>query len=145
MTNLSYLHIFLILLALIISCDNYPKDTKHSFKEAKAKGLKVGVVENPPYVVVQNDSISGIEIRLIEEFAEKHNLNIRYIRDTETHLIKQLENHELHIVAGGFNRKTVWSSKAGRTASYDQKHVLLISKGENRLLYKLEQHIFEAS
>lgn len=145
MINLSYLYIFLILLVIAVSCNDYPRDTKNSFEEAKAKGLKVGMVENPPFIEFQNNSISGIEIRIIEEFAEKHNLNIRYIRGTETELINQLENYELHILAGGFDRKTVWSAKAGRTASYDQKHVLLIPKGENRLLHKLEQHIFEMS
>lgn len=143
MTNLNYLFIVVTILLVAISCNNYPRDTKNSFEKAKEKELKVGVVENPPYVVFQNDGVSGIEIRLIEKFAEKHNLDIGYIQDTESQLIKQLENYKLHIVAGGFKKKTVWSSKAGLTTSYDQEHVLLIPKGENRLLHKLEQHIFE--
>lgn len=141
----SHLYLFLIMLFITGSCDNYPRDTNDSFKQAKEKKLKVGVVENPPQVVFKNDSIRGTEIRLIEKFAEKHNMNIQYTMGTETQLVKQLENYDLHIVAGGFNYKTVWRSKVSLTVSYDQKHVLLIPKGENGLLHELEQHIFETS
>lgn len=143
MSDRSYLF-FLVILILAAGCRDFPRDPKHSFEKAKSDELNVGLAENHPFVFQNNGHLGGTEVELIENFARRHNLKIRYTIDSESHLIEQLEKYKLHIVVGGFKKNTIWSSKAGITVPYDYKHVLLVPKGENRLLTKLEQYIIEA-
>lgn len=134
-------HLFLLITFFILGCD-YPKDPEHSFKEARDKYLKVGVALNPPFTDNTNDTLTGTEIDLLEEFARQHNLQIQYTIDTESNLIKKLEEYEIHIIAGGFDKKTIWKKKAGLSAPYNKKNVFLVARGENKLLQNLESFIF---
>lgn len=145
MEKMNYRNFLILLMILILAagCSDFPRDPKHSFEKAKADELNVGLSENHPFVSHNDGHLSGTEIELIEGFARRHNLNIRYTIDSESHLIEQLEKYKLHLVAGGFEKSTIWSSKAGLTVPYDYTHVLLVPKGENKLLNKLEQYIIE--
>ena len=127
----------------LFSC-TYPQDPENSFEEAQQKTLLVGAVENPPYVKLEGQAFSGSEIEKIRDFAEQNDLDIEFIKGSESELVDRLEKFELHVVVGGFKKKTIWKKKAGLTASYDdQNHVFLIPKGENKLLENLEKFIFE--
>lgn len=132
----------LILLLCLTSCV-FPQDPEHSYEEARTNKLLIGVVENPPYTRVEDSIFDGSEIELLRKFAEKKGLRIAFQEGSESKLVKQLEEFEIHIVAGGFTKKTIWKKKAGMTALYDKEHVFLIPKGENRLLKHLEDFIFQ--
>lgn len=134
--------LYLVLLFLY-ACQPYPKDTNNSFKEAKTNKLKVGVAINPPFTQFKNGKFTGSEIELIKGFAARENLQIQFIKGSESELIGKMENYQIHVLAGGFGKETIWKKKARPTATYDGQHVLLVAKGENRLLYKLESFIFK--
>lgn len=133
---------FLLLLLFFIRCD-FPQDPNHSFEEAKQSGLKVGVAVNPPFTVFENGTFKGSEIELIKNFAEKKNLDLDFTIATESELIENLEKYELHLVIGGFDKKTIWNKKSGLSVPYDGKHVFLVGKGENKLLFELEKFMFK--
>ncbi|QED36640.1 transporter substrate-binding domain-containing protein [Antarcticibacterium arcticum] len=137
-------NILFILLLVSAACD-FPKDAEGSWVDAQNNYLKVGVSINPPFTISERDSLKGMEIDLLKKFAGKENLKIRFFEGSESELIKKLENYELHVIAGGFDKKTLWKQKAGTTSPYDKEHVFLIAKGENQLLKKLETHIFQNS
>lgn len=141
LTNVKVMWVGLVLAVLPVACGRFPADPNHSFKKAQATELKVGLVIHPPFVAQNGNRYSGVEVQLIEEFAKHYGLRLAYTTGAESELIKQLEKNELHIVAGGFEKTTLWMSKAGLTTPYDQKHVLLVPKGENQLLYRLEEII----
>lgn len=128
---------------LLITACTIPQDPQHSFKEAKEKELLVGVINNPPFVDSSSSNLSGSEVQKLKEFARQENLRIKFLKGNESDLIHRLEKYELHVVIGGFDKKTIWKKKAGLTVPYDEKHVFLIPKGENRLLEHLEDFIFE--
>lgn len=131
----------LTLLLMLTAC-SIPHDPEDSFDEATKDALLVGAVPNPPYVEVTNDHFTGSEIEKLREFAQRENLRLEIEKGTESELVGKLEKYELHVVAGGIDKKTIWKKKAGLTAAYDKKHVFLIPKGENRLLKHLEDFIF---
>lgn len=133
---------FLFLLLFFTRCD-FPQDPKHSFEEAKQSGLKVGVAVNPPFTVFENGTFKGSEIKIVEGFAKAKDIEISYVTATESELIESLEKYELHLVIGGFEKKTVWNKKSGLSVPYDGKHVFLVGKGENKLLFELENFLFE--
>lgn len=132
----------LLLLLCLASCI-FPRDPENSYEEARSEKLLIGVVENPPYTKIEDSVFSGSEIEMLREFAEKDSLRIFFQKGSESELIRQLENYDLHIVAGGFTKKAIWKKKVGMTAPYDKEHVFLIPKGENQLLKQLEHYIFQ--
>ncbi|WP_439488003.1 transporter substrate-binding domain-containing protein [Algoriphagus sp.] len=131
-----------ILLTCIVSC-TAPKDPRKSFERATHDGLKVGVVNNPPYVSYDNGEISGSEIDMLHDFAEMENMELQFLKGSESVLIKKLEDAEIHIIVGGFSKKTSWKEKSGQTKPYDGEHVWLVPMGENRMVYVLESFFHE--
>ena len=120
-----------------------PKDPADSFDKAEREGLHVGIVENPPYTIHRGEEWEGREVALVDEFARMNDLDVQYIEGTESHLIDQLQHYNLQLVIGGFEKNTAWKGEAGLTIPYDHQHVLLVPKGENGLLYKLEHFLME--
>jgi membrane-bound lytic murein transglycosylase MltF len=129
--------LYFLLPLIFISC-SFPKDSKDSYAKAKQEGLRVGIVNNPPFTTYHEGIASGSEVEILEEFAEKEGLKVHYVYGSESTLIKQLEDYDLHLIIGGFDKKTEWKKKAGLTTRYNDKNVFLIAKGENELLYRLE-------
>ncbi|MGI0108246.1 transporter substrate-binding domain-containing protein [Salinimicrobium sp. WS361] len=132
---------FLLLLTMLTAC-TFPKDSEGSFEEAKDTSLKIGLVENPPYVITQGEEPEGSEVEMLREFASQEGLQVEFSKGSESDLVHKLEKFDLHIVAGGMDKKTLYKKKAALTTAYDQRHVFLIPKGENRLLEHLEKFIF---
>ena len=93
---------------------------------------------------MKNGTAKGSEIEILKDFARTNKLHIQFKEGSESDLIDKLKKYEIHIVAGGFEKKTLWKQEAGPTVTYDSKHLFLIPKGENRLLQKLEMQIFES-
>ena len=131
-----------VLLILVMAGCTYPKDPENSWEKAKVTGLKVGISENPPYTTWDNGKAGGMEVDMLRKFAKSENLKIKFEKGSESDLVEKMEKYELHVIAGGFTRKTIWKKKAGPTAPYDKNHVFLVPKGENRLLQHLETFIF---
>lgn len=126
-----------IFMFILTSC-SFPKDSNDSLTKAKQHGLQVGIVHNPPFTIYTDGKASGTEVGLIEKFAAKEGLNVDYTYGSESILVKKMEDYKLHLILGGFEKETVWAQKAGITTRYNDKNVLLIARGENELLYKLE-------
>ncbi len=140
---LFFLFIFTLSFSLI-SCNDYPKDPRDSWKNVQTEGLKVGVVNNPPFTSVENDSFDGSEVKMIREFANNNKVQVKFEKGNETDLIDKLEHFKLDVVIGGFTKKTLWKKKAGPTVMYDkEKHIFLIPKGENKLLTHLDRYLLK--
>ncbi|MDT0644071.1 transporter substrate-binding domain-containing protein [Zunongwangia sp. F363] len=134
--------LYFLLFVTFAGC-NYPKDPHHSFEKAKENRLRVGAIVNPPFVTREDGSIGGSEIKIIKDFAKGENLKLKIEEGSESDLVEKLEKYEVDIIAGGFDKKSIWKKKAGLTTPYDKKHVFFIPKGENRLLQQLESFILE--
>ena len=132
-----------ILVLLFITGCSFPKDPEKSFEMALEDSLQVGIVENPPYTSIQNNEPTGSEVDIIKNFAKSRNLQIQFIEGSESKLVDDLKKYKIHLVAGGFDKKTIWKKHAGTSATYDSQHVFLVPKGENKLLHELETYIFQ--
>lgn len=133
---------FAFIIVLLTAC-SFPKDPENSLQEARQQGLRVGIVNNPPYTTCQDGSAGGTEAGIINRFAQSENLKVTYVYGTESVLMPQLEKYNLHLIIGGFNKKTVWKDKAGLTTTYNGNNCFLIAKGENDLLYRLESYLLK--
>ncbi len=125
----------LLLLVLFFGACNFPKDPNNSYENAKISSLRVGIVSKT------DSTTTSFEKKLVANFAEQEKMQTQFTTDNETELVKKLENYQLDIVLGGFEKKSNWKTKVGMTKPYGDNHVLFIPRGENRLLYQLEKFL----
>jgi len=117
----------------LVSCD-IPYDSGETFKKSHVSPLRVGLVKS------SDTSQITFEKQLMNQFIQQKKLKVQYKEGTESRLMHLLESDSLDVVMGRFTKKTIWKKKAGLTAPYDKKHVWLIKKGENRLLFEIENY-----
>ncbi|CAN5366712.1 transporter substrate-binding domain-containing protein [soil metagenome] len=132
----------LLLIVVWMGCKPYPKDPENSLQEIENGVLHVGISHNPPYTVVNDTGVSGIEVALVQKYAAQHHAHIKWVNGTETALMRKLESFELDIAIGGFVKESPTVNSLGITQSFlsgpGGKHVIVVAPGENALLSDLD-------
>ena len=136
-----------LVMLLMISCDNYPKDPDNSLEKIRNGIMVVGYSENPPWVVKTGSEPNGIEAGLIKGFARTLGARVKWQNDSEQDLFEKLEKKELHLVIGGLTNKNSWKSKISFTKPYlklgKKKYVMAVLKGENAFVLQLEKYLHD--
>ena len=134
-----------LLLPLFTACGDFPADPKNSFNRAKNDTLHVGIMENKPFTIKEGETYRGIEAEMVKAFAKHINAELKWTAQTEEQLFKKLENFELDLVIGGITDKTPRKKQAALTRPYKEitnnKLVIAVAPGENKLLLQLEKFI----
>lgn len=108
--------------------------------------------QHEPWTALDDGERSGVEVRLMEEFAAGRDLDVEWQDGGEESLIGQLHRGELDVVVGGLTEKSPWSSHAALTRPYvvvtgpegsPEPHVMAARMGENALLVALERFLLE--
>lgn len=133
-----------------------PTDPDGTLDQVSGGHLRVGVTENPPWVVLpdtrrSDDAPTGTEPDLVEQFASSLDADVVWRTGSEAALVRALERGELDLVIGGFDDQTVWTQLAAMTLPYAEstgpdgtaKHVMLVRMGENGFLTTLEKFLLE--
>lgn len=137
--------------ALTGCATSYPADPDGTLDRVTGGTLRVGVSPNGDWTVTgDGDDPSGIEVTLIEQFADTLDAEIDWTEGGEERLLTDLEDGELDLVIGGFTDQTPWSEKAAITKPFaevdttdgtTEKHVMATAMGENAFLLELEQFL----
>lgn len=114
-----------IALALALAACGIPRDPEGTLARVSGGVMRVGVTEAPPWVELGEASPDGIEVRLVERFAEEIDAEIEWIEGSEEAIFSALEMRELDLVIGGLTAETPWSSLAGVTHPYLTTAVLV--------------------
>lgn len=109
----------LILFCLCVSCENYPRDPEGTLKKTEGKILRVGITENPPFVLFEKEGPGGTEVQLIKAFAKDLNADIRWIKGSEATIFTLLKKGAIDIAAGGFRHQSVWKKHVHFTNPHD--------------------------
>jgi polar amino acid transport system substrate-binding protein len=117
---------------LFSGCSDLPRDQEDTFKHIKGTGrLRVGLIENPPWVIRTSDEPAGAEVELIRQFAAEHGAQPEWHWGGEEKLLGALEKFELDLVAGGFSDSTPWRNRIGLTSAfYREKFDIGVPAGE---------------
>ena len=131
-----------------------PSDPSGTLDAVRGGVLRAGVSPNAPFVDVTGveeeptgTEPTGTEVEAIEAFADHLDADVEWTIGSEEDLVRDLEDGELDLVAGGLTDETPWSDKAGVTRSYDDvtdddgsvlKLVMLAPMGENAFISELE-------
>ena len=134
------------LFSLFAACGLPQDPEKTSDRIASTHELRVGVSDSPPWTVSRGGPPSGAEPDLVRGFAEQIGARIAWRRGSESSLVRALEEHELDLVIGGFDKKTRWSAVAGLSQPFakdadGKQHVLLAAPGENQLILSLDRFL----
>jgi ABC-type amino acid transport substrate-binding protein len=140
----------IIALSLMTASCGLPQDPdKTSERIASTHELRVGVSDNPPWASAASTAEpQGLEPELVRQFASRVGARVLWQRGTETTLVQSLQDHQLDLVIGGFDKQTQWSSTAGVSQPFardgdGKKHVFLAAPGENRFILTLDGFLTE--
>ena len=132
------------------ACAAIPADPKGTLERASGGVLRVGMSEHPPWTELDDGARTGVEVDLIEGFAERIDAELEWQDGGEEHLIEQLHAGSLDVVIGGLTAESPWMEQAALTRPYvvvtstsgsPEPHVMASRMGENALLVALERHL----
>ena len=90
----------LVAVLLAASCD-LPRDPEGTLARVSGGTMRVGITENPPWVVLGDDGPSGVEVELVELFAEEVGAEVEWHDGSAEELAGALEMRELDLLVGG--------------------------------------------
>lgn len=131
-------------LAMLAGC-YFPDDPKNTLATIERQGaVKVGVLAEP---------LPEADAKVIARFAKSLGVRTDYVSGPAHALLAGLEKGNIHLLAGDIPEDTPMASHAALSNPYpprvklpgrSEKRVLLLRKGENRLLLRLNRSLREA-
>lgn len=89
------------------------------------KRMRVGLVENAPWVRHGQGDPSGAEVQLVRDFATSLGAAPEWFWGGEQQHLEALERFELDLVIGGLDASTPWAQKIGLTRQYYTERILV--------------------
>lgn len=103
-----------------------PRDPAHTFERVRRyHQVRVGLSENPPWVVHAAGAPAGAEVELIRQFSSEIGATPEWVWGTEQRHMQALERFELDLVAAGLEKSTPWKKSVGVTRPYFEERVLV--------------------
>jgi polar amino acid transport system substrate-binding protein len=137
------------LLICLTACDVVPRDAAGAYERAINGELRVGVVADPPFTVV-DDGIRGLEPDLLTGWSGRINGRIVWRSGALDELVEALHRREIDVLAAGLDARTPYKAKIAMTQPYLEtlerlgqrhKHVLAVTQGESKLLFELDRYL----
>jgi hypothetical protein len=132
------------------SCTYVPRDSHGALDQVRGGVVRVGVVENPPWTVIDDDTVSGIEPQLLEAWASLMRARVEWRPGGLDELADALHRREIDVLAGGLRHNTPYAAKLALTQPYTEledpqgktrRLVLAVTPGESALLFALDQFL----
>jgi hypothetical protein len=100
-------------------CSDFPKDNADTLKQIRAgREMKVGVAHNPPWTIVEDGRIDGVEPALMAQWAQSLGTKSRVITGPTDALVEALYRRELDVLVMGLTDKTPHSGKLALSQPY---------------------------
>lgn len=125
-----------VMLFLLQSCDDYPRDPKGTLERVRGGVLHAGLVENPPWVLRNGEEPKGVEVRLVEQLAQSLDAKVEWSAASGPRAYEALKERRIDILVGGLTKDDPWLATLGMTRPYlaGSKHVVAVPSGENAWL-----------
>jgi polar amino acid transport system substrate-binding protein len=141
----------LVLAVSLSGCaSRFPADPEGTLDRVSGGTLRVGISPNGEWTdITDGGEASGLEVTLVEEFAESIDAEVAWVEGGEEQLFTQLHEGALDMVVGGLTDKTPWVNKGAITKPFTEvttskgmeKHVMATAMGENAFLLELERFL----
>jgi polar amino acid transport system substrate-binding protein len=117
-----WLGVFALLLAAVAAtgCE-FPRDPRGTLEQVRGGTMRVGVVANEPWTLVEDGEASGVEVELLRGFAGELGAEAVFVQGSVPELLEAARLGEVDVVAGGFTSTSPGVSEgkeAGVTSPY---------------------------
>jgi polar amino acid transport system substrate-binding protein len=121
-TGRRYFLVFVFVLVVLVSagCD-IPHDPRGTLDRVQNGTMRVGVVDHDPWSRVEGGRAYGVEVELLEDFAEELGAEASFIPGTTPELLEAAKQGEVDVLIGGFTSNSPGVSEgkeAGVTSPY---------------------------
>lgn len=100
------------------ACDATPKDPERTLERVSGGVLKVGVTASDPWVILGDEEPSGVEVSLVEHFAETIDSEIEWTEGPEEELFGALKYGEIDLLIGGLSSRSPFAKEAALIHTY---------------------------
>ena len=151
--------ICVLAISTLAGCD-LPHDNRGSLDRARDGELRVGVVNNPPWVRVADGRVGGIEPALVRAWSAQLGARIQWIPGDLASHVHRLRNGDLDVLLAGFTSRTPFAPQIALTRSYLKSRsqiaalarsagttalrgdrVMATSPGESAMLFSLDRYL----
>jgi polar amino acid transport system substrate-binding protein len=132
------------------SCTSVPRDSYGALDRVRGGVLRAGAVHHPPWTVVDDQTASGIEVQLVEEWASTLGARVEWRAGDLDALVDALHRREIDVLAAGLHRNTPYTAKLALSQPHadaedahgeTQRLVLAVTQGESALLFDLDRFL----
>jgi polar amino acid transport system substrate-binding protein len=121
----------LALIAGLLGGCEFPRDPEGTLDRVRGGVLRVGVTPAEPWVQVPDSGDpAGVEVELVERFAESLDARVKWVEGSETDLMEALQGRQLDIVIAGLSRQSEWQRVAAMTRPYLTTQVVIAAPDE---------------
>lgn len=106
-----------VLVVSLVAC-GVPRDPEGTLDRVRGGVLRAGFTESPPFASGPATDPSGIEVDIVEGFANELGATVEWITGPEAELLKALEVRALDLVVGGFDASNPLVAAGGMTRPY---------------------------
>lgn len=107
-----------LLFSLLVACGSIPRDPEGTLERVRGGVLRVGFTDAPPFAEGPADDPSGVEVDLVEQFAQELGASVEWVKGAEAELFEALEVRALDLVIGGYGSSDPWVASVGVTRPY---------------------------
>ena len=107
----------LLAIAATAGCQ-FPRDPEGTLDRVEGGTMRVGVIEDEPWVVLGEDEPRGVEPELLRRFADQLDAEIEWVDGTEAELAEAIRGFQLDVIAGGLTRAWPYMREVGLTRPY---------------------------
>jgi polar amino acid transport system substrate-binding protein len=105
-------------LAVGLAACQYPRDPEGTLDRVEGGTLRVGVIEDPPWVDLFGPEPAGVEPELVREFAAGIDADVEWVRGPEAELVETMRGFQLDLIVGGLTRATPYATEVAVTRPY---------------------------
>jgi polar amino acid transport system substrate-binding protein len=115
----------LVSVALLLAGCAYPADPDGTLDRVSGGVMRVGITESDPWTQLPDAGPSGVEVRLVEDFASTLDADVMWVEGSEGELIGALHEDELDLVIGGLTKDLPWDTEVAITRPYAETRLLV--------------------
>jgi polar amino acid transport system substrate-binding protein len=105
-------------LAVGLAACQYPRDVEGTLDRVEGGTLRVGVIEDTPWVDLSGPEPAGVEPELVEQFAELIDAEVEWVRGPESELVAAMRGFQLDVIVGGLTRAWPYMREVALTRPY---------------------------
>lgn len=106
------------LVALAHAGCRFPADPEGSLDRVEGGTMRVGVIDNPPWVILGRGEPRGVEPELVRRFAAELGADIEWVEGTESGLAAAMGGFQIELLIGGLSRDFPYIDDVAMTAPY---------------------------